>query len=459
MRILLFLVLLLGGAVNVAAGESVAKMPMTGVVIETSTIPDPETHAGDTVLYTVMVEGHDDSRCVIVTPIIREGKLVPGNLLRTGDIVACELTPFDDARKELAGLEMFDRFNGSKNRYGYVENLVRTREESIADALAHAERVIEQHGGIDAWRKSNAKYLDNLDIAVKENQSRWVKDSYFAAAPINDNYAKYRRHGSFVEEVMKYQEYLNSLGIDLILLRLPTKGELSFDIFAEVPNNDFYQPGWMELYRELLANNIEVIDPLPLMVERRCDYPLMYFYNVPNDRHPFAASYVIAEAIAEVLKRYVVLPNNDFAPYWKEIRYAENSGARAYYPPGHPSFSAGDTMSFQGVFEGDARLPHYTGSSPFLFVGNSYGARPNVYQGASIPQSVSLLLNMRCDFMYRNVDPTDLLSNLVEERAELLDRRKAVIFIVHPSVWADLTPFPELTEEQKNMESRDNDGI
>ena len=475
-----------------------AVVTIDAVVAAVSPLPDPEINDYADCLYTARVnmrrfKGETatfPASCIVVLPILDDYKLIEKNILKPGDVITCSVIPFDDVPEDISHIQLSDQFADLDSFYGYtaavtrgsvespgnwsdkldsnarkndshtVATLERTpgalqqRQTSIADNLKKADQIIAAHGGIDAWKKNNKQYLGNLDKAVAENAAGWFGNSYFAAAPVNPDYDNYRIEGSFLESITEYKEFLDTLNIDLVLVRIPSKGDVSFDLFSGVPDNDFYQPEWMEVYRRLLAHDIEIIDTLPAIIAKRSEYPLLYFYHIPQEGHPLAVSYIVAEEIAKVLARYNIPKDETFSPVWKNVAYS-NTRPRSFYPEGNDKFPHTEQIIFKGVFEEKNRMHTERASgSPFIFLSDSYGAFPDLTKGGSIPQALSAELGVRCDWLYRNGYSATALSELVKRHTDLLNNRKAVIMLMSPGTWRGIVPFKKPIAQRLTLEKQ-----
>lgn len=107
---------------------------------------------------------------------------------------------------------------------------------------------------------------------------------------------------------------------------------------------------------------------MPLMWEHRFDFPLFYYYNDPEEIHPFeGAQFISSIAISDVLKRY---------EYEKEpqdisllcVSHNVNK-PKFFYPEGNENYPSSEHVRFnQVVFNGSPLINlNQNSGSPFSF--------------------------------------------------------------------------------------------
>jgi len=205
-------------------------------------------------------------------------------------------------------------------------------------------------------------------------------------------------------------------------------------------------PYWLELYRDCLKNDIEIVDPLPEMWKRYNEFPLCYFYHIPEEGHPFTGgSFIIADVLSNVLKRYTEQSDADSFVLSESAYVSPGRRNRAYYPTGNSKYDPTKLMSFPVVLSKKTNaVPSLESNteSPFLFCSNSFGAYPSRMAGGSIPHYTIYRTGIIPAWFYQDGIGMSMLRHCVT-KPQILQNRKAVILIMHPNMWWEpISAFP-----------------
>src|SRR6185369_4581951 len=84
----------------------------------------------------------------------------------------------------------------------------------------------------------------------------WIGDSFFSAGDAGYG-GVYKPE--FVQSLIAFKNYLATRNVDLIVLRIPNKGEVVDDLFAPAPDDKVTNPYLLRLYKELLEADVEII--------------------------------------------------------------------------------------------------------------------------------------------------------------------------------------------------------
>ena len=467
-------------------GQSFNMVSFEGTVRMTSSIPDPEKNDYPDCLYALLVEldsvlSSDEKQVpnelIINVPIMKRKKILEANRFLPGDKIQCTCAYYDSMPQDILEIQVSDDIESFEHMYFFsfsinrissfskngvkdfakreltifpIQSLprddraVNLRKQRIEKEISRIEDEIKKHGGsFDAWKEEYQLIAKKYKNLCDNGWSGWINDSFFAAGAgtIQEGFETTYQTKEFIDGIMPYKRYLQKNNIDLIVLRVPSRG----DFAARVLASDSFQenPLWIEHYYECLKNDIEIVDPMPEMWKARFDYPLFYYYQSKTECHPFeGAAIVSAKCIADVLSRYKYTPNEEIT--LKDSSVSANAILN-FYPEGNNKFNPSDPVIFKGVVKDDKyiSLKQNTGS-PFLFVGNSYFFHPTKALGACIPGYTSFFLQTIPDFFYQQGLGNAMLRNLISNTS-VLGHRKAVIMVGHPSMtWkGGFPPLPK----------------
>lgn len=451
-----------------------------GTVRATSLVPNPNNNDYDNCLYSIFVEldsvlSKSDAsnsvsyEVVVNVPIMKDKKVLANNKFMPGDMINCLCVEYDEMPQGVREIQLSDDIQSFEHQQYYAvktrkvssfqttgnknfakreitvlpiqslpreERSVKLRQKRIQEEISRIESDIKAHGGsFKAWKDEYKTIAEKYSKLRKEEHNEWIGDSFFAA---NGNETSYKTK-EYINSILPYKKYLEDNNIDLIVLRIPGKGDFSARVLAA---DDFQEnPAWVEHYYECLKNDIEIVDPMPLMWEYRFDLPLFYYFNDNAERHPFEGThYYSSIAIAEVLKRY----DYDIEPQSFSLRQVSPTAnqTRFLYPAGNEKFPSTEHVQYKQVILNGKPLidlSQNTGS-PFLFLGNCFFGR-YIIKDLALPLYTAYQLRTIPDYIYREGVTTGLIRHLFGSQG-LLSNRKAVILIGMPDIWNACSSFP-----------------
>lgn len=455
-----------------------------GTIKRVSTIPDPETNDYDNCLYALFVELDSvlssdtplsckmPCEAIITVPIMKDKRLIEDNRFFPGDKVHCICAEYDAMPLEIQRIQLSDDIQSFDHQQFYAinickigsfattgnrsfakreitimpiqtlpkdENAASLRKNRIQAEMSLIEEEVKKHGGsFESWKKEYQPIGEKYKELCNEEWKGWINDSFYAAYGAETTY----QTQAYIKGILPYKKYLEDNNIDLIVLRIPSKGDFAARVLAA---EDFQEnPAWVEHYYECLKNDIEIIDPMPEMWKHRFDYPLFYFFHPDSEFHPFEGqAFVSAQCLSEVLRRYNFLTSEvpieieDYSFITKEPRY--------FWPEGNNKFPPNKNVVFKQVIRNKETIGNLcvNSGSPFLFLSNSFFWCPRGSQGASVPGYTAYFLQHIPDWFYQDGTANPLIRMLVNA-PEALQKRHAVIMVGHPSAWNGSFPvFPK----------------
>jgi len=463
-----------GGGASCSAKEPLAELYengkfdiiiFEGTVKTVSATPDPERNDYPNCLYTLLVELNSVQspssspgiarEVIICVPVMKDKKILAGNIFSPGDMISCRCARIDDMPSGIREIQVSDDIQSFEHQQyfafgvkkitsfasGYQnfakrqikiepiktlprdEAAAKAREHRIQSEIARIEEELKKHGGsFLSWKNeymqtTGQKYQDMR----KEHWAGWIKDSYFAAEEDESGYNTKK----FISGIIPYNNYLKKNNIDLIILRIPFKGDFAARVLA---SDEFQEnPEWLEFYYECLQNDIEIVDPMPEMWKHRFDFPLFYFYHISKEVHPLeGTSFIAAQVLSEILKRYEYKKSD--SPISLERTTPTRRDPRFFWPKGNAKFNPDEHIVFsQVVRDGEtigSLLPDT--ESPFLLLSNSLFAYPWYRLGASVPGYTAYFIQSIPAWLYQDGIGNEMLRNLVAN-PQYLHHRKAVI--------------------------------
>ena len=329
------------------------------------------------------------------------------------------------------------------------------RKESIRRDLAQINKLLADHGGDwDKWHDSLKDFRTQYDKQFEAKAHKWVGDSFFSAGYL-DHFCLY--NAKFVQSVIAFKNYLAARNVDLILVRVPTKGEVVADLFAPLPLDKINNPDLLRMYKELLEADVEIItDVIPRARESRLKYPLMYWYqDFPEVEPAEGIAWVVAEEFAKRLNRYERIRNTPKKTY----TLREVSGANYEYlrwPEGNPKFDPAEQVRFASVTNSDGSVLKLTqgADSTVLVVGSSFIGHPSIEKGGSIPPYLAYLTGIAPDIVYRSGSDRTIPRSIAREGDKFLRNRSVCLFPFVPSTAYQnllLPPIVDLDKAQKTL--------
>jgi hypothetical protein len=453
-----------------------------GVLLQVSKLPPAEGNAYPDCYYTAtisinqIVSGPSIPRKVIlVLPGFISRKYAPEANYKVGDKVRATIVPFSSMPDKVRQTQQADEIEDVYLEFYFPEKIIAiqefqnttssvpfadksqqpehptnpqpldlkaksARQEQMQRDLQQINKLLAQHGGDwDKWYDSLKDFRSQYKKQVEENAQRWVGDSFFSAGQI-----EYGRIYSpeFVKSVVAFKNYLAARNVDLILARVPYKGEIVDDLFATVPADQVSNPYLLRLYKELLEADVEILtDIIPRAKVERLKYPLMYYYQDFAENHPAEGmSWVIADEFSKRLSRYnriksmpknvfTLKPNRKDAPItdgWQNLKW----------PSGNLKFSTTDNVSFSTVLDDKGRTIELKKGldSPILVLGSSFIAAPSLSQGATIPHYFAYLSGIIPDLFHRRDADFMMPRSIAREGDDFLQNRVVCLFPFVPWV-------------------------
>lgn len=301
------------------------------------------------------------------------------------------------------------------------------RDRQVADDLTTARALKARLGSETAFNARMAPMLKENRAAARAKAARWDGDAYYAAGNVGASSS----FGNFFEGILSLRDYLATAGVDLIVVRVPNRNEVAFPHFVSGnPEPGLLDYRYLELKIKLLEAGVEYLDGLEIMHRRGDEYPISYWYMMPNEGHPAEGlSRLLASVIAERLKRYE-LPETD--KY--ELVETDQLFRQQKYPAGNPKFDPEKTITAAGVVDAAGKVPllREENRSPILFTSDSYAAYPGRRGGATIPHYVMHLTRHQPDWLYRDGSSGGTPTFLYRKGRDFLRGRQAVVAVCHP---------------------------
>lgn len=474
-------------------GSQFDTISFEGTVKAVSTIPDPEQNDYPNCLYALFVDVNSVStnnppsnemaqEIIINVPIMKDQKIVDTYKFLPGDKISCHCAEYESMPQSIQEIQLSDDIQAYEYQQYYLfsakrieflqikqnkdfakqqitiptiqanpkdEIAARLRNERIQKEIARIEDELKRHGGsFETWKKEYEPIAEKYSELVEEGWNGWINNSFFAAGGKEGEETKYYTK-KYIEGLKPYKEYLESKNIDLIIVRMPGKGDFAARVLAA---DDFQEnPAWVEHYYECLKNDIEIVDPMPEMWKHRFDYTLFYYFK-PEEFHPFEGTYYCcASVLSDVLKRYDV-PGDNHSYSLKRVSHIQNSSLFKY-PAGNPNFDSQKNMEYNQVLRDDCVIDTFSvnSGSPILFLSNSFFGAQGLAKDLGLPQYSSYFLKMIPDWIYQS-GSTSLIRNLLTSKNDSLSGRKAVIMVGMPRMWISFPSFPRyVSDNAKNL--------
>ena len=241
---------------------------MEGTVRDVSIIPDPQKNDYPDCLYSLMIEVNSflfpqspnktiSQELIINVPIMKDEEILEDNLYKTGDKFTLTCAAYDDMPDKVKEIQVSDDYQSFEHDYYYVLTIdkikdfsnagkklfskrqitflpVKTLEKDEIASQKRAERIqneicriedeLSKHGGTFAkWKEEYKPIGDKYKELVKEKFECWIRDSFFSAC---GNETEYNSPKQYIEGILPYKKYLEENNIDLLLVRIPSKGYL-----------------------------------------------------------------------------------------------------------------------------------------------------------------------------------------------------------------------------------------
>ncbi len=456
-----------------------------GTIRATSIIPDPEKNDYDNCLYALFVDidallsdvtTDTEIPCEVIVnvPIMKNKSILQDNRFLPGDKIWCTCSKYDKMPQGIQEIQLSDDIQSYEHQQYFSiainkissfqkegnrnfakreitilpiqtlpkdEKAVALRKERIQSEIARIEGDLKKHGGsFEAWKEEYKPIAKKYEEMCQGKFKTWINNSFFAAGMPETDYS----YKSLLSGILPYKKYLEKNNIDLVVLRIPTKG----DFAARVLTADNFQdnPKWVECYYELLKNDIEIIDPMPEMWKHRFDYPLFYFYHIDEESHPLEGTvFTASEVLADILKRYSYEQNNSAITVQTVSYKYKGNDSRYFWPSGNNNFNDREHISFRGTIQDNKPVDTSLDSgSPFLFTSNSFFVYPSRPLGATVPSYTAYFLQSIPDWLYQaGVKIGPMCKNLLSN-SDILSQRKVVVvdMIGGPTAGDVFPPIP-----------------
>lgn len=461
-----------GALVSTGAGDGLTTVE--GTLVRVSALPRPEASDYPDCYYTAKIESRAviagdpiERVAVVVLPGFFDRKYAPHAHLKAGDRVRVVLKPFQKAPQAVKQVQQADDIDEFGLQYYLAERIEtinafsslpsrvafrepealargvapwadvdieahKVRSQRIREDLKQIDSLLARHrGDWDAWYDATERYRSEYRRQFELQAQMWMGDSFFSAGRVLYEDVS---HPAFVKSVVEFKRYLEKRGVDLILVRIPYKGEIVPDLFSSLPPGEVLNPRLLRLYKDLLEADVEIVaDVVPRAMHARMEYPLMYWYQAFDEPHPAEGmSWVLAKAVAERVVRY------------KKVKQAEKTAYRLKretqpyrdfkWPDGNQKFHPDDYVSFQAVTHSDGTPLELSqaASSPILMAGSSFIAYPSLPKAASVPHYLAYLTGVAPDIVYRNGYEVGIPRSVAIEGDKFLRNRAVLVYPFHP---------------------------
>jgi len=319
------------------------------------------------------------------------------------------------------------------------------RQQMILHDLEEINSLLAKHGGNwDKWYDSLKGVRTSYKQLYDAKAQKWVGDSFFGAGEIDDGKVY---STEFIKSLIDFKNYLAARNVDLIVVRVPKKGEIAEDLFTPVPQDRITNPYLLRMYKELLEADVEVItDIIPVAKSKRLDYPLMYWYQDRSEIHPAEGiSWVIAEEFAKRASRYKRVKSAPRQKFGLTTASTTEGWLAMKWPAGNPKFNASDLVSYSSILDDKGtplRLAQNT-DSPIFIVGSSFVVSPSLPKGATIPHYFAYLTGITPDLLYRNAADVMIPRSIAREGDRFLEKRSVCLFPFVPgTAYSALASLP-----------------
>ncbi|MEM6720654.1 MAG: hypothetical protein AAF611_15100 [Bacteroidota bacterium] len=477
-------------------GQKKSDLILEGEIEFVSKLPKPNEIDYPDCNYSAIIKifsDKKDTRISVVFKGIVNKKTVPTAGFKVGDKLKLTLLPFDKTNAEVRQTQLVDQIDDfdmevyyalkakkiqkfsqkadatliatTKEKVASIQTLpknreaVRARKQKIKSEIKRIEKLLASHGGTwEQWEKDIQEFKEEYTKANKAEDAMWIGNSYFSAG---NAYAR-KNEGNFVEAMTGFQKYLDQFGIDLIVIRVPFKGEVVGDLFSDKLTDHVVNPYAMKVTLDLLKNDVEVHDILPKLIEERMNYPLLFWYNDFEETHPGeSASWIIAKEIKDILKRY---PEYETSPKINtnlKDTVGIRNGKSYRWPKGNKAFPNNKMIPFKTVkdsLDQVVAMNYDKNESPFLFVGNSFLAFPSIKRGGSVPHYFIHETGIKPDVYYRS-GGVGLGRLIYKKGLSFLENRRAIVYVALPQSFQGNVPVIPLEANMNQERFKEKDII
>jgi len=501
MKYILFFILLVWSsfvfALEPATVQNSKQTVVEGVLSQVSKLPTPESNAYPDCYFTATIDINHilsgqsiPAKIVLVMPGFFSRQYSSQAKYKVGDKVRVTVVPFasmpDKVRQtqqadeiedvnldfyfseEIALVQEFKNitnpvpFLGKKHKGEESTNFrpvdlkaKAARQEQMRHELENIDGLLAKHGGDwDKWYESLKDFRAQYKKQYDAKAQRWVENSFFSAGYLDSGkiYSP-----EFIKSIVAFKNYLAERNVDLILVRVPNKGEVVDDLFAPVPPDQISNPFLLRMYKDLLEADVEIItDIIPRAKKARLKYPLMYWFQDFAEPHPAEGiAWVVADALAERLNRYEKIRNFPKVNF-RLLQVSTGTDISTdshifYWPRENPKFSPKEYVQFSAVSFNDGKIlrPKQGSDSPILIVGSSFIEYPSLRLGGNIPSYLANLTGIIPDILYRSGSGLGIPRTIARENDTFLKKRSVCLFPLQPWVFFDALSSPPIIDVTK----------
>ena len=294
----------------------------------------------------------------------------------------------------------------------------------VADAAANkarSEHIESEKNRIETVAASLDGQAEFYKKFSNEKVQKKFNDVLFSMDSSIKNFGKHLPKNNSAEGLIALNRFLLNNGIHLIVIVWPQPNEVAADLFYPelVKEGQYLDIARVELMKELLVNDVEVVDPFPALVKNRFQYPPLLFQAHLYDSLPASgASRIAGEEVANLLKRYN-FPKND-TDKWTLAEIPMRSG-RTYEDKKETAVMMNEKNNA------------FDNKSPILFVGDATCYHPQ--SQSSVTSFCSYFLQQRVGMYAGGSGGPGLFKYIMkgQQTSGILNQKKVLIASVYPA--------------------------
>ncbi len=262
------------------------------------------------------------------------------------------------------------------------------RQVRVDQNLKELNEVVQAYGGYEYWATQLQPYRERLFNKYRDLAQPYIEfgEGHFSSRAqvdyllIDSSYPKFSsadwHDGTLAEQsIVHFSKQLEELGMDLILMPIPTQSDLYPERFAATTGLTHPNPERTKLMQNLMQAGVEVLDLVPVFKGYNSPDPLF----IPTDIHWNTPAIRLAAAeLAKRLKNYdsVKSYQTDQAPFTTKtdrISYKNGSFLRNANETLRNS-STGNPMVLRDTIRASsgAIYDDYDSKTPVLIIGDSF---------------------------------------------------------------------------------------
>ena len=192
--------------------------------------------------------------------------------------------------------------------------ILEAREIAMVETLLDIEDWVEDVGGLESIRETIRPLAEavqqrwNTPIPSRSRVKVGANEYHRFITPgvVLDSWEYELETGDPQEVILDFQEQLAERGIDLIVVPVPGKLELTYaDFDLDIPDRYPISPGRLERIMDLLDAGVEVVDIMPMLWEAQVDAPVP-LYEVGGHHLSGYGAKLAGELVAQRLERYAL---------------------------------------------------------------------------------------------------------------------------------------------------------